>query len=169
MNPHRLKLIAALLFPIVVLAANAWMNQQQRANGTAVTLPIQGVDPRDLLSGHYLIFEMDYGIKEGYSCPVPDISATLCLNQQARVYPSDELPASCSLFLRGTCNSQGDFNAGLERFYIPEEHASLLEQHIQDNKGKLVLSINKQGQAAIRDLLINDQPWRKHLEAQNDE
>jgi len=164
MNQQRLKLIAALLFPIVVLATNAWMNQQQRDDGTAITLPIQGVDPRDLLSGHYLIFDVDYGIKAGYGCPVPDISATLCLDKETRVYPSDELPTSCSLFLRGACNSQGDFSAGLERFYIPEKHASLLEKHIQANQGKLVLSINSQGQALIRDLLINDQSWRESLD-----
>ncbi len=164
MNKVRLKLIAALLFPIVVLAANAWMNQQQRDSGKEMTFPIQGFDPRDMLSGHYLVFEIDYSIDAGNGCPASDIVATLCLQPEKRVYPSDELPPKCSLYLQGHCNNQGQFSAGLERFYIPQEIASALEEKIRDGKAEVILSIDNNGHTVIRDLLIEKQSWKKMLQ-----
>ena len=162
-NP-RLRLFAALLFPMIVLAGNAWMNHQQRSAGEAFTLPIHGFDPRDLLSGHYLYYRIDYGINESNGCPASDIAALLCLSPERRIYPEDELPASCKLFLQGDCDASAVFSAGLERYYIPEEHTRTLEDKVRENKGELVLSIDRRGNAAIRELLIEGKPWKEWIE-----
>lgn len=156
----RWMLIPALLLPIIVLAANAWLSHQQREHGDTITLAIQGFDPRDLLSGHYLIYDIDYGIDEDNGCPASHIEAVACLTPTAQIFPSDELPGSCTQYINGNCNDKAHFITGLERFYIPEQYAKQLEKYVQNNQGKLVISLDGSGQAAIRDLLINDQPWK---------
>ena len=169
MNQYRLKnrfnnrwtIILALILPIAVLAANAWLSHQQREHGDSVVLPIHGFDPRDLLSGHYLTYEIDYGISEETGCPASDIEAVVCLTPQAQVFPSDELPASCTQFISGSCNNDARFMTKLERFYIPEQYAKPLEKYVQNNQGKLLISLDGAGNAAIRDLLIDGQPWKK--------
>ena len=56
-------LFFALLLPVLLLASVAGWKSWVVAAGNRVILPIQGFDPRDLLSGHYLIYTIDYGIE----------------------------------------------------------------------------------------------------------
>jgi uncharacterized membrane-anchored protein len=151
-------LIIALALPIVALAASAYLKSLQRESGTQVVLPIEGFDPRDLLSGHYLTYRVDYGLGEN-GCGDYQGQANVCLRPQPRIAPEGGLAADCTLFIRGYCDS-GRFSAGIERFYIPEEYAHDLEQAVRDKRGELVLSVGHSGTAAIRDLLIDNKPWK---------
>lgn len=162
-NPQ-LRLVAALLFPIVVLAANTWMYQQQRQAGESFKFPIEGFDPRDMLSGHYLFYKVNYGIADEYGCPTSDIAASLCLGPEKRVYPADERPSTCTVYLQGKCNANAIFTAGLDRFYIPQEYATRLERDIAQKKGEIEVSIDKRGNAAILDLLIEGKPWKEAVQ-----
>ena len=36
--------------------------------GSEIILPISGFDPRDILSGHYLVYRIDYGIQNKDIC-----------------------------------------------------------------------------------------------------
>lgn len=157
----RFSLALALLLPIVVLAGNAWMHYHQRISGETVTLPIEGFDPRDLLSGHYLVYRIDYGIEDDTNCPTSDIAASICLAPERRVYPADELPENCTQFIRGNCDSNAQFISGLERFYIPEEYAGVLDEKVRNQQGKLVISVGESGNAGVLDLLIDDRPWKE--------
>lgn len=156
-------LILALLLPIMVLAGNTWLHHQQRINGETVIFPIEGFDPRDLLSGHYLVYRIDFGIAENSDCPASDITASLCLEPERRVYPVDELPDSCTQFIRGNCDDKARFVSGLERFYVPEQYADLLDEKVRDNEGKLVVSVDQAGNTGITDLLINGRSWKEML------
>lgn len=158
-NPQ-LRLVAALLFPIVVLAANTWMYQQQREAGETFTFPIEGFDPRDMLSGHYLFYKVNYGVAASNGCPTSDLAAVLCLRPEKRVYSSDERPTSCEIYLQGECDASAVFTSGLERFYIPQEYASQLEVKIANKAGAIEVSIDKYGNAAILDLLIDGKTWK---------
>lgn len=150
-------LIVALVLPILALAGSAYLKSVQRNSGVAVTLPISGFDPRDLLSGHYLIYRVDYGVEA--VCDKQQGQASVCLRPQRGLYPTDELPPDCTLFIHGRCDN-GVFSAGLERFYIPEAYAQVLEAKVRDQQGELVLAVDTQGNAAIRDLLIGGKPWK---------
>lgn len=158
MNKRTL-LAIALTLPILALAATAWMKSTQRSSGAEVALPIEGFDPRDLLSGHYLIYQVDYGLEN--LCAATDVATAVCLQPERLATPADSVPADCKLFIRGYCDSSANFNAGIERFYIPEEHAAVLENKVRDKRGTLVLSVDPQGTAVIRDLLIDGQPWQE--------
>lgn len=150
-------LIVALLVPILALAGSAYLKSVQRSSGEEVILPISGFDPRDLLSGHYLIYRVDYGVADG--CAAQQGQASICLRPTRGLYPAGELPGDCTLFIHGQCDS-GVFSAGIERFYIPEAYAHTLEQKVRDNQGELVLGVDSQGNAAIRDLRLNGKPWK---------
>lgn len=160
-------LLLALILPIAILAGYTWLNHQQRENGDTITLPIQGFDPRDLLSGHYLIYDIDYGISDEHDCPASHIEAVACLLPEAQIFPSDELPASCTQYISGNCDDDSRFITGLERFYIPEQYAEQLETYVQNSQGKLVVTLDGSGGAAIRDLLIDDTPWKELLKQQD--
>ncbi|HPQ97225.1 MAG TPA: GDYXXLXY domain-containing protein, partial [Thiolinea sp.] len=153
-----------ILLPIVLLTGEVWVSHQKKYYGETLILPIQGFDPRDLLKGHYLRFRIDYGLSDSNGCPASDISASLCLAPEVRVYAEDELPASCRRFIHGSCNGSEQFLTGLERFYVPEADASELESLLrQPNTGELAISLSSQGEARIRDLLINGRSWREAL------
>ena len=165
---NRWTLLLALLLPICVLATNTWLSHQQKTQGDTITLPIQGFDPRDLLSGHYLTYDINYGISGENGCPTSHIEAIACLQPERQIFPSDELPDSCTQYIAGTCNDDAQFIAGLERFYVPEQYAKQLETHVQNGEGKLVITIDGNGKAAIRDLLINNRPWKTLVQQQDD-
>ena len=63
MNRSRQKILLAVCFPIVVLVALTVHKNYLFSVGKEVTLPIDGYDPRDLISGHYLIYTIDYGVE----------------------------------------------------------------------------------------------------------
>ncbi|MBU0655726.1 MAG: GDYXXLXY domain-containing protein [Gammaproteobacteria bacterium] len=158
----RILLLTALILPILALMASAYLKSAQRSSGEQVILPIEGFDPRDLLSGHYLIYQVDYGLETG--CTEHDVETSICLRPQRQMFAADALPEDCTLFIRGYCDGSADFRAGIERFYIPEEYAEALEKQVRDKRGELVLSVDSQGNAAIRDLLINGKPWQETVQ-----
>ncbi|MBN2107492.1 MAG: GDYXXLXY domain-containing protein [Deltaproteobacteria bacterium] len=166
-------LIAAVVFPIVVLLGLMFSKQARLAQGSQVILPIEGFDPRDLLSGHYLTYRINYGAS-------PDCSRGqgggqklyACLSEEfgpedfyrARFISQDDMADSdCTLFIAGRCEN-GRFAAGIEKFYIPEQYAAPLDRAVRTGKGKIVLKVSGSGSAVIQDLLIDGKSWREYKE-----
>lgn len=147
----------ALAFPIAGLALLALAKSGVLAESREVTLPIAGFDPRDLLSGHYLTYRVDFGA-EG---PCRPGDSFVCVNPAA-FHEQKPDPNSCPLFIRGDCRS-GHFVAGIERFYVPEAYSIPLDAAVRGNRGKVVLAVAGDGTARARDLLIADRPWREFL------
>ena len=161
MNVSKKFLIIALLIPIIALAGLAGYKKYKIHAGTEYILPIHGYDPRDLLSGHYLIYQIDYGIAN--ICAETDwgetVSGQICLDPLAFSYnPILE----CRATIPGICNGKR-FNAGIERFFVPQEDANILEKAVIGKKGSLVLSVGTTGKPVIKDLLIEGKPWREHV------
>jgi uncharacterized membrane-anchored protein len=153
-----LRLILALLVPIIALAIMTGSRHYRQQAGLELILPIQGYDPRDLLSGHYLQYRVDYGVEKNcdYSVAGP---AVICIRPAAAFSLGDQASSSCEVFIRGRCE-RGRFLAGIERFYIPESDAEELDQRARDKEGALLLSVDSNGNAVIKDLLFNGEPWR---------
>ncbi len=165
------KLIFSLLLPIGCLVLLTAYKHIKIITGIEMTIPIEGYDPRDLLSGHYLIFQLDLD-QEQYCDRGEDRDPVyLCLNQESfddelyeheisylTRFPSEE----CKAVLMGRCN-RGRFVAGIERFYIPEEHGYTLDRVVRKGKGKILVAIDQKGKAVIKDLLINDKSWKAYV------
>lgn len=167
-------LIAAVALPLVVLFGMMFARQARLSRGSQVVLPIEGFDPRDLLSGHYLTYRINYGAsadcyggqgagRKLYAC-LKKKSGDEGLYRASRFIGADDiLDSDCSLFIAGRCEN-GRFAAGVEKFYIPEQHAASLDKAVRTGKGKIVLKVSGSGAAAIQDLLINGKSWREYQE-----
>jgi len=149
--------LIALIFPIIALVLLVGYKKYILSFGEEVTLPITGYDPRDLLSGHYLLYRIDYGVK---ACSrnkyASNKTAYVCLKPKKFSY---SWPEKCKLLIKGSCNRLR-FEAGIERYFVPENEAKKLEGLVRDNEASIVLSVLRNGKAQIKDLLIDGKPWR---------
>jgi uncharacterized membrane-anchored protein len=150
-------LILALIFPILVLAGLSVYRGYVRSTGVEVILPISGYDPRDLLSGHYLIYRIEYGV-EGICSGLTGQGTTGYVCLDPKMFSSSQ-PLNCSTLIRGICND-GRFEAGIEKYYVPEKQARQLEQQIQSKSASILLSITSTGQAQVKDLMVNGRSWK---------
>ena len=92
-------------------------------SGEIVYLKIRGYDPRDLLSGQYLTYEVDYEIEPLCEQEGPK---KLCLEKHSRLEHHIGVPGDiCPTYIVGKCRG-GRFLAGIERFYIPEAYSKYL-------------------------------------------
>lgn len=155
MHNAKKMVLVALLFPIVVLAILIGYRQFVWSFGKEIVLPISGYDPRDLLSGHYLRYQVEYGINNICSGVSLTQKGYVCLDPKFFSY---EVQTECKRFIQGVCN-HGRFEAGFERFYVPENKALSLEKIIRERKASVVLSVTSDGQAQVKQLLIEGQPW----------
>lgn len=147
---NRLFIICALIFPILALLLSVGYREYLAQAGEKVILPIEAYDPRDILSGHYLTYRVNYGIDN--MCSSQDFlkkAVFLCLDPKQFTY---EEPQNCKVFIAGFCE-YGRFIAGIERFYIPEQKIAFYAQKLREGNAKVVLSI-KDGNAQVVDLLI---------------
>lgn len=150
------KYIVAFFLPFLSLVLLSVYKQVQISTGTDVTLPIRGYDPRDLLSGHYLTFSVDFELPELCKNQKPE-ERYVCINPR---FESVNPPEDCSLFIRGVCK-WGRFDTGVERYYVPEKDALLLERLVTDKQASIVLSVGRDGTPRIKELLLNGKPWKE--------
>lgn len=151
-------LLVALIIPIIALLFLMGYKKYILSTGNEVILPITGYDPRDLLSGHYLIYEIDYGVKDICNNLFYKIKKQgfICLSTKKFSY---RWPDNCETMIKGVCNHRR-FEAGVERYYIPEKDAKKLELLVISKKASIVLSVLKNGKAQVKDLLINGSSWK---------
>ena len=162
---HKLFTIA-LGFPILYLMGIMGINEYQLRKSQTLTLPIQGYDPRDLLSGYYLRYKVKYGVK----CPKKNKSKTerrfklaayVCFKPEKSITysPSEK----CSLFIKGKCDPfTNEFQSkNINRYYIPERAKELERLFTSAKKQEVILSVTKKGQALVKDVLIDGESIKK--------
>ena len=136
--------ILAVAFAIPFLCLLAWTFHLtwQRAHGTLIKVSVQGYDPRDLLSGHYIRYEIDWDRTD------------------------------CTQFPDGKCQPQSFCKKarwGRQcRFYIPETHAKKLDTLFRNRnnetlKFEVVYSYTPGQTAIAKQLLINNQDWQEYV------
>lgn len=155
---HRKFLIFAIAFPIVLLLAFMLHKQRVVSQGARVVLKITGYDPRDLLSGHYLIYNVEYGVNAVCTSDTNLAEAYVCLGDGTFRFGSVR---DCGLAIAGKCENSR-FVAGIERFYVPQENAQELEKHVMGKNASIELAI-KNGRAQVVDLLIEGKSWREKI------
>ena len=164
------RLLAALIFPVVCLALLCVYKAVRREIGSIIEIPITGYDPRDLLSGHYLTYRLDLepavcrnvsGTAAMYVCVSRNPDGTL----HSRTASGSGDREGCDALILGECRG-GQFLAGVERFYIPEEHSKQLDRMVRDRRASLSLSVDRNGRAVVRDLLLDGKSWKKQVKEQ---
>ena len=168
----------AFAVPILCLLLAVGLNEWHLRAGQAVTLPVEGYDPRDLLSGRYLRYKILY------KAPCPPIAkppiekqsapkgttkipsklaflktkqrAYLCLQGEKQSAVSISAPQNCPLFIKGRCLGKEGFYAGGDRLYLPDSKARDLEKLFHGaGKKEVVLSVTKGGRVLAKDILID--------------
>lgn len=164
-----IRLLSAIGLPIIALLCLLLYKQSIINTGQNINLDIVGFDPRDLLSGHYLRYTIDYRSRNQCtpSSKISTQTVRLCLEPERYFIDNSVGNAnwqqSCDIYLQGTCSNAG-FIAGIERFYIPEEYAPQLDTLVRDARGALQIRVNSRGKAVIENLLIDGEPWQDKVE-----
>lgn len=156
---------AGFLLPLLVLGSMVALHEIHRGSGTEVRLPVRGFDPRHLLSGRYIQYQVVYpvsvcGGEEGLSNKARP--ASVCLEPPG-FQMGEALPAGCRTGIRGYCDNIR-FKAGIERFYLPEADAATVERAVMEQRGEILLSVTADGKGAVKALFIDGLPWREFLQ-----
>ena len=139
------KKILLLIFFIPFIALLAWVVclYYYQVSGQEVKVAVTGYDPRDLLSGHYIQYTIDW-------------NRTDCTQFSDGICPEDEF---CEEARWGRqC-----------RFYIPQKNARELDRlfrkrNLTDMVFEVVYSYRKGSKPIAKQLLINGKDWREMVE-----
>jgi len=134
--------IAMITLPLIALASWAGWLAWERSGGQEVKVTIAGYDPRDLLSGHYIAYSIDW-------------DRTDCKQFNAQgICPKEEF---CKQARWGRqC-----------RFYIPDVKAARLDEVFrhrgEEMRFEAVYSYSPGRTPFAKQLLINGQDWETFL------
>ncbi len=178
MNRLRLSLLAAALaLPILVLGAMVAQAERDLRSAQVFSVPIRGVDPRDLLRGHYLIFEYDWHWAVAPPRERPITGQPLCLTA-----PVDAAKGPRASFATEGCLAlvDGLYFGTTEppvfrpkkpeiyvrpRLFIAEEYGPRLEQLLRDRKAVVTidLAITDDRRALIRGWRVDGKEPRDYF------
>jgi hypothetical protein len=147
-----------LLLPIIILLIWTLRLREQGTRGVDVELPVEGYDPLDHISGHYVTYRLSLGrhdpCRPSVDGPLIDRKEERCLCFDDSPQPQvnwagacADRPKGCQSYLKGTCPWSG-FIAGVERFYIPEADSPWLQT--VPPKSKVVLTLTGEGGAQVK-------------------
>jgi uncharacterized membrane-anchored protein len=156
------KVLGVLILPFLVMLSITLWRAYTFNVGQRIILKVQGYDPRDLLSGHYVVYRVDYGNANmcyGTATSFPK-AGYVCLDHLKHPEFSYSRPRSCRSFLKGRCR-RGEFTAGIEKFFIPEADAKPLDKFLRESRGSIELSITADGKAQVAELYIDGKPWKE--------
>ncbi len=183
MNRMAFAVAAALLLPVVTLAAMIGQQEYSLAGATILNVPLRGFDPRDLLRGHYISVQLDW---EWQDEPVANDGSRpgnggLCVlstdNGKPRVRflagwkPGDRSDSACRLVLAGHAwagrgslparfaPTNLDDGSGGIRLFIAETRGAEFETMLRQRPGTLTvdLAVRADGSAAIKSLRADGQ------------
>lgn len=171
LNKSKLWLVLiSVIIPILGLAGLALQKAIIVEGGVPVKFPISGYDPRDLLAGHYVTYQVEYGMddlchlnehQESQALNAGSVPTCLCFTDISTVPPlgyseSCDNVQHCDLYLKGECNYH-QFTAGIERFYVNELKAADIDTTVRQGKSRIVVKIDSLGSAIVSDLeLVSD-------------
>ncbi len=142
-------LIIAFILPWICLASWAVYLACARATGTEIVLPVMGYDPRDLFSGRYIAYQIDW--KRADCSPFPGGTC-----------PEDNF-CNTSRFWK-----QFSWRRNQCRFYIPEQEADELDKLFrlrnEDTlRFEVVYSYRPGHEPLAKELRINGLNWPEYL------
>jgi len=169
--------IMALALPVAALAAMIGQQEWLRSRVIVLNVPVRGVDPRDLLRGHYLIAGFQWNWER---LPQPEAdgrmpAGALCVvaidaQRRPRVrFVADsttDQASDCLLVVPGGMWGKDAFvpgsidtTNGSIRLFVPETRASELEQLVRGRPGALSvdLAVRADGYVSIQALRVDGQ------------
>jgi uncharacterized membrane-anchored protein len=163
----------AVLVPMLGLLLLVARAEVLLRSSESFRVAISGYDPRDLLHGHYLQYTFDLDWHGESTCGrlaggVPlglDASCCVCLTTdvdadtqaQARQVACDQV-STCDGWLQSATLTPP------LRYFVPERHASELEEALRGRQAALTVTCGPGGQPAIGELSLDGKPWREVID-----
>lgn len=160
----------AVLVPLLGLGVLVLRAQYAVRNAPTWTIPIQGVDPRDLLHGQYLEYQYALRWVGADTCGAPDDrrptpGCCVCLTRNhadgfdpfAQQVACDAAPPTCESVV------MGEVLAPPQRYFVPEASAKALEDELRTHEAAVQVTVTPQRTVAVGELLIERRPWRERV------
>ena len=136
--------------------------------GTEVVLQTVPVDPRSLLQGDYAI--LDYEIANLPSYPQLEVGDTVYvgLRRGPEIWTASGYTVARSgvvgdIFIKGRVDRMGHADFGIGTYFVPEGTGRIVERA---DDVKVVVNVDGDGNAAIKDLLVDGEPFNPNAERQ---
>ena len=163
MNPSvRIAFWAIVAVQLVFLVGFIGVREAALRTGTEVVLQTVPVDPRSLLQGDYAI--LDYEIAslpdwmDGFS-----VGRTVYVVLQeerdfwtSSSYTEERGRIAGEVFIKGRIDRTGHADFGIGTYFVPEGTGHIVER-AQDVK--VVVSVDEDGNAVIKDVLVDGEPF----------
>ena len=124
MTKQQIQQAILIIFAIVAFTLFYIKQEVIVAQGKSLIMPVTGYDPRDLVAGYYLLYQVDYGAPVCQNITGEACVCVIANNKGAykaeKTVQCRSQPPDCPTFIRGTC-AENRFKAGIERYYIPED------------------------------------------------
>lgn len=157
---HRL-FLAALLLPLLVLAAGIARNEAGRRDAELWRIPVEGFDPRDTLRGLYVRFSYAFEVRGDAASCLAEGGCRLCLSAEGdRVVATvQSAPGQCRLPV-DTLASRMDVRPGPtaggivfgNRIFVSETSAPRLRRELAGGGMDLVAELGVDGRLVSRRL-----------------
>jgi len=162
----RLVRLAAVIAPVLGLAALWAMSDRAYSQGTDWEVPIAGYDPRDYLRGHYVEFTYDWpGLGPELGPEPGDLRgnnpAMLCLEGKAPVLARVKVPngGACDHPVRAdTSGVYGGDALVRGRLYLGQDRAEALQQQLQDQGQRGIVTIRQREDGSFTAIAIRFRP-----------
>lgn len=161
--------LAAVVAPVLGLAA-LWMQSDRTYHtGTEWEVPIMGYDPRDYLRGHYVEFSYDWPNLDFWATgPGPE---ALCIEGTAprieRVTMTKP-DAACAHLLKADRSHVYDNPLGNGRLYIGQARAAQLEEELRNRDQRGIVTIRQREDGNFTPVSIRFRPLTAEEIAERD-
>ena len=172
----------ALLVPLLLFTGWTASHELSVRFSKVVRLKAVGYDPRDLLAGRYLQYQVDYGFavcpdsEQRLTCvclapgvaltdgPVPQglVPQGMALAHGTWSGSCEQLPASnCEVHIRGMCDNRR-FYTNLDRFYMPEWFQYYVTSMPPDSS--IDAAVSRNGYATVREFYVGNSTLAQYVE-----
>lgn len=155
------RVLMALALVDLVFFGGWVAREESLRRGGRIHLPIEGYDPRDLLSGHYVRFQL-VAVREAAAFLEPrgaTAPQTFCIEPKQGLYHVKGVrtgsTSSCSPFLRATVDQRAHWDFGVDRFYVDERLANEARQIQANPNTYVVATVDDSGAIHAVDLVVN--------------
>ena len=152
---------ATVIGQIILLLAFIAVKENTLRTGTSVLLQTVPIDPRSVIQGDFAILNYEIAEPQGYN--VGRTGQTLYVELfegPEGVWVAgqylEEKPDSDVVFIKGTLNSRGRLEFGIDTFFIPEGTGHIIER---SRDVKVRVAVDSSGTAVIEELLVDGLPF----------
>jgi hypothetical protein len=168
------RILGAVVAPIAMIAAWLAYLAAAVAGGSDLVFKVEGRDPRDLLRGHYIEYQVIYDIPINVRA-LGEHTREACVCVAAGEDGigrgtwfgacHERAPETCPRYIKGRVDYRG-FIAGIERFYFPERYRGHLET--VPLGATALIRIARNGSAFVRDIRVGEESLIDYARRQAD-